>query len=496
MTLNLISKTDNSPTVLWCIPAAAPIVTLILVFYFGQWSWGLMDDLAVLSSGNTAWERFISYFKATLQFGQFKPFYALFTGVSYSIFEDAPANLYIIKALFAAFVLITWGTAAYRLTRRRVCFMLLPAITLSFHYFYDVFFYLSSHEIVGLFFLGCALNLFIFSLTKSIQKGGIGGIHWAGYLAGMILLYCAFLSKEPFVSCGAAIGMSFVCGALIFRKLRKPLFIMGALILFFSVGHALFLNLYIKKAYTSAYSLTDLSRITSNLYMWAKKDLLNHIPWIIAGLTVFLKTSAESSEAQQANTRNLKLWGVITGVALYLLYLGILLPWSTTVYYAAPFGIFFAFILTVSIADRIARMPPGYLSALVLMSLLMNLFVCQYALARESTYQYDTQNLMMWFNEQDFLVSSEYHRDHVLCNAMEASDAIPGLINRKWDRKMPYFQYTHNPEFLLHGHKQEYFLYSPRFSAVNLTIFQNGWRKEFISKNWTVFKRVNGEKDA
>ena len=125
---------------IWSLPVIVPFLTLFFAFLFGTWGWGLMDDLAILSYGTNMLERITGCFHATLQFGQYKPLYVLYTGVGYSIFEHAPQYFYVAKAVFALAVLFLWGFAAQTLTRKKVALFLVPSIALSFHYFYDVFF--------------------------------------------------------------------------------------------------------------------------------------------------------------------------------------------------------------------------------------------------------------------------------------------------------------------------------------------------------------------
>src|SRR3990167_7337927 len=140
------NKNDNVPAFLWLFAVLPPILTLLLSFILMQWSWGLMDDLQILSSGSTVLEKAREYFRATNTFGQLRPIWALHSGFLYSVFENNPRAFYIFRLFEICLVLTIWTTASYRITRKRVSLALVPAITLSFHYFYDALFYLSSQE--------------------------------------------------------------------------------------------------------------------------------------------------------------------------------------------------------------------------------------------------------------------------------------------------------------------------------------------------------------
>ncbi|MDD5681638.1 MAG: hypothetical protein PHI59_10430, partial [Candidatus Omnitrophica bacterium] len=116
----------------------------------------------------------------------------------------------------------------------------------------------------------------------------------------------------------------------------------------------------------------------------------------------------------------------------------------------------------------------------------LNLFVCTYALNREATYHYDTQNLWQWVKGNDDFQSAT-RQVLVACNAMEASTAIPGLADRWWALGLKDFKYVQNFETArLNG--SQYFVYSPRFGALD-TAGMKGWNTGFYSKYWQVYRK-------
>jgi hypothetical protein len=164
------------------------------------------------------------------------------------------------------------------------------------------------------------------------------------------------------------------------------------------------------------------------------------------------------------------------------------MPWKTvTCQYATPFGLLFAFFIAVLISDYIPKLNIKLQVLIVICALIMNQLVCQYALARESTYQYDTNNLIKWMsmnslfyqNKGDFVVQ---------CNADEPSSAIPSLINRKYHLRIKRFYYSNDPEQLIDGKKCDFYLYGSRFSGIEMSKLAT-WSIVFLSKNWIMYYR-------
>lgn len=478
---------------LWAIVAAVPLITLFFSFILGPWSWGLMDDYTILASGSGIAQRFASYFAGLGQWGVFRPAFVAHSAIFYSIFANSPKSFYIFRLLEISVVLIVWGACAYGITRRKISLVLLPAVALSFHYFYDGFFYLSSQEMIGLLFLGIAVRLFFDHvgpvLDVDVQQMA-GSLDRRKWFAGLFMLLCAFGAKETFISCGMAIGAAYLYLAWVRRKSSraKTILLYAVVLMAVTILWAWLIFVFIKSNYTSGYSVTDMTKLGSNLQGWFKKDFLNHSPWLIATVFVFLMAGKNGDLGEIIRGFSLRLkWGVALGILLYGGFLSILLPWNTLSYYAAPLGLFWAFTVTTLISDGIPRIGPSQRTLLVVCALLMNQFICQYALARESTYQYDTANLMVWLKMNE--ASFDEKADLVATNAMEPAAAIPGLLNRIQGTHVRPFAWTTDPDRPLEeGRKGNYYLYSPRFYGIDLDKLKQ-WKIIFFSKNWVMYKR-------
>ncbi|GEM_PF-1235240 len=478
---------------LWAIVAAAPLVTLFFSFILGPWSWGLMDDYTILVSGGGIAQRFSSYLSGLGQWGVFRPTFVVHSAVFYSIFANSPKLFYIFRLLEIGVVLMIWGACAYGITRKKQSLVLVPAVALSFHYFYDGFFYLSSQEMIGLLFLGVAVRLFLDHvgpvLDMDVQQK-FGSLDWWKWSAGLFMLLCAFGAKETFLSCGMAIGAAYLYLAWMRRKssCARDVFLYALALMAVTVLWAWLVFIFIKSNYTSGYNVTDVTKLGSNLQGWLKKDLLNHSPWLIAAVFVFLMMGRNGNLSKAVRGFSLRLkWGIALGTLLYGGFLLILLPWNTLSYYAAPLGLFWAFVIAMSICEGISLISPSLRISLVVCALFLNQFICQYALARESTYQYDTSNLMVWLktNEASFGDKTGL----VATNAMEPAAAIPGLLNRMQGTHLRPFTWTTDPDRPLEdGRQGDYYLYSPRFYGIDLGQLEQ-WRIVFFSKNWVMYKR-------
>lgn len=478
---------------LWVIVAAGPLITLFFSFILGSWSWGLMDDYTILVSGDGIAERSWNYFTTLGQWGVFRPTFAAHSAVFYSIFANSPKSFYIFRLLEISVVLIIWGACAYGITRKKISLVLLPAVALSFHYFYDGFFYLSSQEMIGLLFLGIAVRLFFDHvgpvMDTDVQQRA-GSLDWKKWLAGLFMLLCAFGAKETFISCGMAIGAAYLYLAWARRKSSraKTIFLYALALMAVTVLWAWLIFAFIKSNYTSGYSVTDMTKLGSNLQAWFKKDLLNHSPWLIAIVFIFLMMGKNGDIRKIIRGFSLRLkWGIALGTLLYGGFLLILLPWNTVSYYAAPLGLFWAFLITMLITEGISQVGIRLQILLIVGALLMNQFICQYALAREATYQYDTANLMVWLKTNE--ASFDEKTDLIATNAMEPAAAIPGLLNRTQGTQVQPFAWTTDPDRPLEeGRQGNYYLYSPRFYGIDLGKLQQ-WQIIFLSKNWVMYKR-------
>ena len=482
---------------MWLIVALCPLLTILYSFILQKWTWGLMDDLQILESGSTIMERSISYLKTTRAFGQFKPLHAFHSGIFYTLFEHAPHHFHIFKLLEICLVLLIWGYAAYRITHRKIVITLLPAITLSFHYFYDAFFYLPAHEMTGLLFLGVSMHFFLshlkddFNANLDEKQAGITQLHWKSFLLGLFFLLCSFWSKEPFVSCGMALALSYFFLAWFNRETRyvKSASLFATILLFVTSAHAFILLKFVKSAYTSSYAINNISKLSSNIMSWLRKDFINHIPWVMGAALIFYLANKKIGIKKALSELSIRIkWGICLGIFLYFGFFLILLPWNTVAYYATPFGLFFAFTVVLLISGCLPKISVRWQTFMVISALLMNQFVCLYALKRESIYQYDTMNLMAWFNK-DNSIRTYSQNNMILCNAMEASGAIPGLINKQWDLHLKSFRWSLDPDELIDEKKTSFYLFSPRFHSIDLNKL-NQWKIVFYSKNWIMYSRL------
>ena len=487
-----MSKRDNTCSLMWIFVLIAPFFMMIFSFIFRHWGWGLMDDMTILGSGSNFFERTSNYFKGLLGFGEFKPLFAFHSGVFYTIFESHPKFFYVFKLFEIYLILFIWGFAAYRFTGRRISIILVPAITLSFHYFYDAFFYLSAHEAIGLLFLGLSLHCCLSGVGLNHEKKMINGsvlnkLNWVWVFLGIIFLIFSFGSKETFVSCGMAFGLSFLYLAIRIRKnvMLKKIIIIAILIILASSFYAVFLMNRVKSGYTSGYDIKNFAKVMSNLKIWFKKDFINHLPWLIAVVLILFLESFEYKNKKYI-INNSKEWGIVLGLLLYFGFLLILLPWNTVSYYATPLGLFFAFIISILISEKIIKLKFRWQICLISFALLLNMFICNYSLLRESTYQEDTYNLMEWINHNHKIENFE---NNILCNAMEASDAIPKYVNFKWNLGLASFKWSTNPNEKDNGKQFDYYLYSPRFGGINKNEI-SGWEINFLTDNWIMYHRI------
>lgn len=496
--LGLENKTGQNDIFMyaWLIVALVPLLMILFSYMLGVWHWGLMDDLTILNSGKSFVERFTVYFEGLCRWGVFRPSFAAHSAAVYTIFDQAPKQFYIFKLFEIILMLAIWGIAAFRLTKQKIAIVLLPAITLSFHYFYDMFFYLSSHEFIGLFFIGVALHFFLNNFDGLLNinllaqpERTFGDFSWRWWILCVFFLLCAFGVKETFISCGIAFGIFYLylgCKHIKNSKIN-PFLISGFLTICITVCYAFLVKKYIQTGYTSSYAFGNLPKAISNIHAWANKDFLNHSPWILGAFFIYYLACKKDKFISHDFPTGVKL-GVLVGILLYTGFLLILLPWNAVCYYVGPLGLFFAFIITVFISTLMQKLNIKSHIAILILALVLNLFVCQYALMRESTYQNDTSNLMNSIKSNFFKLVQKDRNYSVFCNAMEASNAIPGFIKRKWGLSMQSFRWSLDPNEDFGGKKCDFYLYSPRFDCIDLNKL-NDWESVFLSKNWILYKR-------
>ncbi|MBF0594466.1 MAG: hypothetical protein HQL22_05825 [Candidatus Omnitrophica bacterium] len=474
----ILQRSAFVPEWVWLLPVMVPLLLILISYVFQTWSWGLMDDLQLLSLPGGWWQRTQTAFNIYLSVGEFKPLFAAHSAFFYHVFARAPGAFHVFKLLEILLMLALWGRAAKLVTGERVAFWLVPAIALSFHYLYDQFFFLSTHETLGLLFAGIAVNAAI-----HIVQGDKGRLSIGAWSILLIAMLCSFWSKETMVAVGGACGASFVVTALMGRERRPGLLYAGVILIAGVLAYGLWLKLAVCTSYTSRYNVMNLVLLRDNLLEWAKKDLLNHFPWLVAGVWLFRKgVKSFGEDAFGYLTR----WALVFGVFVYGAHLLILLPWNTGTYYAAPFGVYFGFVFAVLIARAIAGLTLRPVLLIVSAAVMLNVFVAAFALERERTYHMNTQDLWEAIRGNDRFCSAA-REGKVATNAPEPGSAIPGHVNRWWG--LGFKAFVWDKDFSA-GKSDgfEYYVYSPRFWTMAPGAF-NGWQIEFNSRFWKVYRK-------
>lgn len=478
---------------LWVFPFLLPVLTIIFSFLLQRWDWGFMNDLTILNSGKCILERFVARINHVMAFGEFTPTSALHSAIYYSIFEHFPDWFFIFRALEMCFIMFLWGFLAFRITKNILSVILVPVITLSFHYFYDGFFYISAQEPVGLFFLGVALYFFLKNLKpflsdEKVLKDISAKFNWRFWFIGLVFLFCAFGAKEPFVSGGIAFGLAYLYLAFKYRQTRYFWYFVlaGMILVIITLSYGLFLLCEVRTGYTSGYTIA-MPRMADHLGSWFKKDFINHIPWISLIISLCYINRADLKRSVLNIPLRVK-WAALLGLSFYVLYLLVLLPWNTTGYYAMPLGLFFAFFITTLISGFLSRINLRLQMVIVVCFLMVNQLVCQYALNREAFYEYDKMNLIRWFSGNNGYNLASPGNACIKCNAMEASGALPSLIKWKSGISINSFAYSQDPGGVVDGKNCNFYLYTPRFGGVDLAKLKD-WNVIFFSKNWVMYHK-------
>jgi hypothetical protein len=465
---------------LWLFPIIVPLGTILLSFYLQEWYWGLMDDAAILGSGNNFAERlsYLNTYNGTA--GMFRPTFALHSVVFYTLFEDSPVLMHVLKWIEAILTLLLWGLAVHRISGSANTLPKFCCIALSFHYFYDSFFFISTHDVLGLLFMGGALNLYLAALDSPKPVNSV-----LQSLLGVLLMFIGFGAKEPLVTCGAAFGLSFLALAQMEAQVRARALYLGSSLLVISILYGLTIKLVVQGGYTSSYSFTNYSRMLGNFWGWVNKNLLNHSPWLVIVFVLGLaaaKTPASRKLFFQFGLR--QRWGMLLGLLLYGGYLLFLLPWNTTAYYAGPLGVFFSIPVVIFVAQILPQTSIALQVFTPVAALLFNMLVSQWALTRESLYHHDTQNLMAWIQGNPAFQAAA-RSELVYCNAMEGGGAIPAHLGRDFGVSMSGFKYQGLDQNRIRS--GEIMVYTPRFGSSTDIFAPDVWDTMFYSKFWQVY---------
>ncbi len=267
---------------MWMILLAglAPLAVVLSSLLQQQWSWGLMDDHLVLGFPGGCFEKGWTWFWGILGNGALRPVTAFHGGIMYGLFEHAPGLCYIFRFIEVVAAVAVWALVAWQLTGRWITFFLTFAVAMSFNYIYDAFFFLSTQEILGIFFSGCSL----FWVNKGFQHvfSGYARILW-GYCGLALLFFVLALGcKETFIAFGLALGVGLmILSHYLESPSRRTTFILGFSFLVVSLLYGLMLKNFVMAQYTSRYSLIDVPGMMKNLVPWVQKVLLNHLPWLV-----------------------------------------------------------------------------------------------------------------------------------------------------------------------------------------------------------------------
>ena len=467
---------------LWVFPIIVPLGTILLSFYLQEWYWGLMDDATILGIGRTVAERFANDFGLRgFSAGRMQFTFSMRSAVFYTWFEQNPVMLHFLKWTEACLMLVVWGNAVRKISGNQFTALIFAAVALSFHYLYDTFFFISTHDVLGLLFWGLALNYFLGDLEVEPQTRLIP--RWA---PGLLCSTLAITTKEPMAAVGIALGFGLTLLAFVDKHRSRRALLIGGLLLTGSLGYALFIKFGMKpSSHASSYSLTNVPRILGNLSSWVNKDLFNHSPWLAIVIMVGFAASGSSARLRLGPlfTPRQK-WGMLIGGILYGVYFLILLPWNTAAYYAGPLGVFFAIPVAIFVAQILPHTSIGLQALAPVGALLMNMLVSQWALTRESLYHYDTQNLMAWIRgNPEFQVTAA--AELVYCNAWEGGGAIPAHLERDFGLSIPGFKYRgFTPNTFGPG---QIMVYTPRFGSATDVFARDTWDTAFYSKFWQVY---------
>ncbi|HBR15400.1 MAG TPA: hypothetical protein DD723_07650 [Candidatus Omnitrophica bacterium] len=474
---NVVGR-ENLLEWLWAFPVIVPLLLILFSYILLPWSWGLMDDMQLLGRSGGVWQCTKDIFAMYFTFGELKWTHAFHCAFFYKIFEDSPGLFHVFKWAEVSAVLFIWGSAAYQLTGRKVSLFLVPAIALSFHYLYDQFFFLSTHETTGLLFFGLAVLCVVKVLFRSAGKNLC--FRFLLWVAAGLCLFLSLGAKETFVACGFALGLSVATFYWMARPSGKGYFWGGLLLAAVFVIYGLVLKIFVSASYTAHYSFFDLTRIAVGFKAWVLKDLLNHGPWIVAAVILWLTAGAKKVRYAPA-----EVWGMLLGCLLYGGFLLVLLPWNTTSYYAGPFGVFFAFFAAIFLSPLLEDVPFKRGIVLVMAALVLNMFVAQYAGTREGTYHQNTQDLWQWIKGNKAFQEAAREKQ-VDCDGREPSDAIVGHVNRCWNLGLTSFHYQPDIKQASRG-EAKFFVHSPRFGA--RSVDDSGWATVFYSRYWQVYQK-------
>jgi hypothetical protein len=380
---------NNQRCFLWSTVILAPLFFMLGSYYSDHWTWGLMDDTGFLDLSGAWWTRVWEYHQSLIRWGTCRIVSAMYIQTFYPIFNDAPKAFYVFHLLWSIGTLFIWGLSAHLLTQKKSAIFLVPAVSLTYYFYYDTFSYLAISEPVGLFFTSI--------MTYCLFKGGIvplsngGPLRWGWLTAGFVSMVFGIQGKELFVSVPLAVGVILLIASIIKKRFRMSLFSGSMIVLV--VGFALYLKFSIQGVYTSKYSMTDLPKITQNLWIWVRHSLVFHVPWLILmGVALVMRWRDRCRYFFEVPL----VWGWAAAFLLYCLSGLLLLPWQVTDFYALPLGVFFGLGASIFLARFLDDCPPVLFGFILVGALAMAVFVCGQSFGKMTAYRNDTAFLIDW----------------------------------------------------------------------------------------------------
>ena len=471
---------------MWALVAVVPIILMASSFICDSWSWGLMDDVSQLQHVRQGswWSAVVEIIRSSFRGddGKLTWLYYIYATTFYSLFQSSPKAFYFFKLLITVATLLVWGFNVRLLTRSWAGGFLLCVVAFSFYSFYDAVVYLSTHEILGVFFFGLTLMAFIVGIVLPVAEGKkcSWGIIVLGWFAAFLALGC----KEPFVCAFLGLGTSLGIWSLMRR--RWDLGLQALLILAASVLYGLFLTFFIQKAYTAHYDLMNVPVVCANFLGWWRTVAVCHFPWIaLAVIAVLLQWKKKSAVL----AGSAPLFGVITGLSLYGFYLLGILPWQANAYHVVPLGVFFAFSVAVFLVKFLEESSLWTVRTIAIVALIFEIFICYRSFGTWATYRNDTQELVAWMGmNQQFQIDMAKGWQGAT-NAFEPGTTFPKILERQYGVKIQSFSPMYNLKEIVCDQKTIYYLYDPGLRAQDLRPLKGMWSVTFQSKSWILFRR-------
>lgn len=469
-------------TYLWWIPAIIPLAIIYYNFITSYWTWGLMDDYRMILYPGDVWGRFNTMYQSLSAQGRFFPTFILHLAFFYKVFVNNPLAFFFFRFIEVLMALGIWAYLAYKVTGQKLAFPLFLAVTMPFIRFFDAFYFLSTQEILGVLFSGAAAICFWNGIQKEIKEKA--GVKFWPLVAGVIFLLLAYTSKEPFVSFGVALGLTFIGVWLKDRQLKKVL-VLGVLLLLFSIAYAACLKIFVAKAYTASYSVGS-EQLFKNISIWFRFIFKEHLPWLIIMLGFVV-----IPVAQKQKFSIVRFSGILLGFFSYVCYLGIILPWNASGHYVMPFAPFFAFMVTVVIAPKMSVLKPIFIGILIVFSSLLNLHVGGKAIYQHTIEQYDKGNLLIWMAQNSIFQHEVITQGKtVRCNVQEPCSALISLSKTLYDVSFPAFKISPKISEILRDANTRYYIWQTSAGDQDLRRLAPMWTPVFVSKSWIVFRRM------